>query len=307
VIYLVRPDLAPLTGGELRKYFRSRGNMEMEQEGASLKVTYKNPLTGASFVFNYSSGGRVMEVDKSSAREPGEAFQNVQLSCAMEFLRPSFFAYEASVEIDRLVHTLSLSVLNPHSRKSPGTPGMFVPSDMLRDWQEANRTAVAEELKKGGTVSAVSPRYSGMLWKYLIVKDRIKEKLGDGVAVPEMVVMRAGAGTSARTTVTWEDAAPMALPPCQSVLIHRVRRKGILAIGRKVEKGLANYVDVLARMKPFMKELALDRPKYSIPVLMPGAAKKAMRAFRKIPLNPLPEKLRPVEGDAFVDVLPRKQ
>jgi len=97
VIYIVRQDLSPLTGGELRKHFRSRRNIEMEQEGTAFKATYKNPLTGASFAFTYSSGGRLMEVDKSSAREPGEGFQNVQLSCSIDYLCPSFFAYEASV------------------------------------------------------------------------------------------------------------------------------------------------------------------------------------------------------------------
>ncbi|MFC1549475.1 hypothetical protein ACFL4R_01230 [Nitrospirota bacterium] len=298
-IYLVRPNLSPLTGGEIRNYFRGRRNMAIEKEGAGLSVTYRNPLTSASFVFAYNSDGL-----KHAAERPGEAFQSVQLSCAIDYLRPSFYAYEASVEIEKLTTELSLSALSPHSRKSPDTPDMFVAPEMLRDWQEANRAAISEELSNGGKVSAVSPRYTGMLWKYLIVRKRMEEKVGEGVQVPDMVVMRAGGGTSARTMVKWDDAAPMALPPCQSVLIHRVRRKGIFGIGRKVEDGIANYEDALSTMKPFMQEVALDKPRYSLPVLMPDMAKKAHKAFRQIPLNPLPEGLEPVKDNAFVDVLP---
>jgi hypothetical protein len=301
-IYPVRPNLAPLTGGEIRNYFRARKNMEIESEGASLVVTYLNPLTSATFVFNYNSDGL-----KQAAERPGEAFQNVQLSCTIDYLRPSYYAYEASVEIDRLVNTLSLSVLNPQSRKSPDTPDMFVATEMLGDWQEANRAVVAEELKNGGTVSAVSPRYTGMLWKYLIVRARIQERLEDGVKAPDIVVMRAGGGTSARTMVKWDDASPIALPPCQSVLIHRIRRNGIFGIGRKVEDGIASYEDVVSTMKAYLNDLALDKPTYRLPVLRPHMAKVAKKAFRKIPLNPLPEGLKPVEGNAFVDVLPRKQ
>jgi len=301
-IYLVRQDMGPITGGEIRNYFRGRRNMELEQDGKGLRVTYRNPLTSATCLFTFNSDGL-----PHVSERPGEAFQNVQLSCSIDYLRPSFYAYEATVEVDKLANELSLSVLNPHSRKSPDTPDMYVAAEVLKDWQDANRAAIGEALKNGGAVSAVSPKYTGMLWKYLIVKQRIEEKLGQGVLVPDMVVMRAGGGTSARTTFKWEDAAPMALPPCQSVLIHRVRRKGIFGIGRKVEDGIATYEDVIDTMKPFLKDFSLEKPVYRLPVMMPDMARAAHKAFRKIQLNPLPEGLKPVEGNAFVDVLPRKK
>jgi len=307
VIYIVRQDLSPLTGGELRKYFRARKNMEMEQDGTSLKATYKNPLTGASFYFTYSSGGRLMEVNKSSAREPGEAFQNVQLSCSIDYLRPSFFAYEASVEIDRLVNELSLSVLNPQSPKNPDKRVMFVASDMLKDWQRGNSRAVAAHIRDNGPVPTVNPKYSGMIWKYMIVKGRLRDKFGKDVIVPEMEILRAGKGSMAHAVMKWKDCEPTALPDCQSVIIRRVRRKGILGIGRKVEEGLARYEDVVETMKPFTKSISLERPAFTLPVLMPERRKKARKAFRKLPLNPLPELLESVPVTEFVDVLPARE
>lgn len=300
-IYFVRPNLAPLTGGELRKYFTGRKNMEVKKEGAGLSVTYLNPLTSATCVFTYNTDGL-----PGASERPGEAFQSVQLSCAISYLRPSYFAYEASVEIENLTTMLSLSALSPHSRKSPDTPDMFVPAEMLKDWQEANRAAVGEELNNGGRVSAVSPKHTGLLWKYLIVKDRMKDKLGADTPLPDIVVMRAGGGTSARTTVRWDDASPIALPPCHSVIVHRVRRNGIFGIGRKVEGGIASYEDVVAAMKTFLRDVSLDKPRYTLPVLTPDMAKVAKKAFKAIPLNPLPENMEPVESNMFVDVLPRK-
>jgi len=302
VIYIVRPDLAPLTGGELRKYFRARKNMEVKQDGAALVVTYRNPLTGAGFVFNYNPAGL-----KDASGRDSEAYQNLQLSCSIDYLRPSFFAYEASVELDRFVSTHGHSVLNPQSRTSPEEPVMFIASEMLKDWQSGNARAIVAHTKQKGPVPTIHPKYSGMIWKYLIVKKRIEEKLGREVLTPEMEVMRSGKGSVAHALLKWTNCAPMALPACQSVLIQRVKRKGFLGIGRKVEKGLARYEDVLAAMKPFMKPLKLEKPSYTVPVLMPEGAGKALKAFRQIPLAPLPKQMKPVPLDSFVDVIPAKK
>lgn len=302
VIYIVRPDLAPLAGGELRKYFRARKNMEVEQDGAALVVTYRNPLTGVGFVFNYNPAGL-----KDASGRDGEAYRNLQLSCSIDYLRPSFFAYEASVEIDMLVSRHGHSVLNPQSQTSPDAPAMFVANEMLKDWQRGNARAIVAHMKKKGPVPTVHPKYSGMIWKYLIVKKRIEEKLGPEVLTPEMEVMRSGNSSVAHALLKWTNCAPMALPACQSVLIRRVKRKGFLGIGRKVEKGLARYEDVLAAMKPFMKPLALEKPSYVVPVLMPESSNGALKAFRQIPLSPLPKKMKPVPLDSFVDVMPAKK
>lgn len=297
-VYLIRANLSPLTGGEVRKYFREAKNMEVKSDGPLLTVTYRNPATLATCVFTYSSEG----IDAGD--HPGEAFKNVQLSCEIPCLRPSYFAYEAAAELERLANALMVAVLNPHSTKSPDSPAPCVAPEILSDWQRVNKADLA---KTSASVPSVNPRSTSALWKYLLVKAALKAKLGEEVPVPDMPVIRVGNSPIAHTTVNWDDCAPMALPQCDRVIIHRVMRQGVFGFLRKEETGVARYLEVIEAMGPHMEQFKLNKPRYSIYVLGPTKDKAALKAFKSIPLAPLPTGLTEVPVYGIVDIPPVKK
>ena len=303
VIYLVRPNLSEITGGEIRKYFRAKKNYTLKQDGVVLRITYENPHTTARCLFSFCSKG--LEEIASNAYD---TYRAAQLSCTIDYLCPSFYALEATAQLERLTNDLMFQILNPQSKRNYEKPDMFVRSEVLKDWQRENVKVIAERMKSDGHIPFLEPRFANTLWKYLSVKHRLEKKLEEDEAhVPEIKIFYEEQGGTTHTAINMNGVEPIVLPITKSVLIERVRGKGIFGLGRKVERGMASYRDLVHGLKPFIKPLSIGKPDFTVPMLMPDDEKEAIKALLEVPLEPMHGPIQKVPINGFVDVWPSKK
>ena len=300
VVYLVRSNLSEITGGEIRKYFRAKKNYTLKQDGMVLRITYENPQTTARCLFSFSSKGL-----PETASNAYDTYRSAQLSCTMDYLCPSFYAQEATAQLERLTSDLLFQILNPQSRRNYDKPDNFIRSEVLKDWQRENVNAIAERIKTDGHIPFLEPRFSNTLWQYMSIKHRIKEKLEeDDTLVPDIKILYEEKSGTTHTVINMTGVEPIVLPITKSVLIERVRRKGFFGIGKTVERGMASYRLLVQGMKPFIKPLAISKPEFTVPMLRPDDKKKALKALLDVPLEPLHGHVQKVPVSGFVDLWP---
>lgn len=303
VIYLVRSNLAEITGGEVRKYFRAKKNYTLKQDGLILRITYGNPLTTARCLFSFCSKGF-----EETASNAYDAYRTAQLSCTIDYLCPSFYALEATLQLERLTNDLLFQILNPQSKTNYEKQDNFVRAEVLKDWQRGNANAIAEGIESDGHIPFLEPGLSNTLWKYMTIKHRLEERLEEDEAlVPNIKILYEEETRTTHTVINMNGVEPIVLPICKSVLIERVRRKGIFGLGRKVERGMASYKDLVLGLKPFIKPISISKPDFTVPVLMPDDEKEALKALLEVPMEPLHGHVRKVPVNGFVDLLPSKK
>jgi hypothetical protein len=303
LIYIVRSNLSEITGGEIRKYFRAKKNFTLKQDGAVLRIEYKNPHTTARCLFSFSSKG--LEETSSNAYE---TYRAAQLSFTLEYLCPSFYAHEAIAQLERFTNDLLLQILNPQSKKNYENPDMFVRSEILNDWKRGNLEAISEKSRNGGHVPFLDPKLTVSLKNYLGSRHRLKKKFKEDeeeIHVPELKVLYDQDSKKTMTTINLSWCEASVLPISKSVLVERIRKKGLLGLKKVEERGIASYRDVVKALKPFITPLALQRPDYTILVFNPDDEKAAMKAFLDIPLTPPPKQMKKLDVNGFVDIWPK--
>ncbi len=301
VIYLVRSNQSEITGGEIRNYFKTKKNYTLKQDGPILRITYQNPYTTARCLYSFCSKGF-----EETASNAYDTYRAAQLSCTIDYLCPSFYAMEATTQLESFTSDMLFQILNPQSKSNYDKPDMFVRSEVYKDWQRENLNAITEHTKTDGSIPYLESRFSNTLWKYMSIKHHLKAKLEEDdeedVQVPDIKILYEEETQVTHTVINLNGVEPILLPITKSVLIERVRRKGLFGFGRKVERGIASYRDLVQGMKPFLKPLSISKPDFTLPMLIPDDEQEAHKTLLSIPVEPLKGRIRQVPVNGFVDL-----
>lgn len=185
-------------------YFEGRANYKVTRGLAR----YENDDTGVGFTFD-CTGETVVA---PGTPRPWARF-------IVELLRPSFFAEEATREIEPFVRHFESGVLDV-----PGAPpAPYSPATFLRNWHAASRTeyarAQAAAEQSGVPLSRMSRAALTSAWRWNFHRRVLQSHEGDGLFVPRIWFLRTGGGMA--TSVIWPEAMAARVPQVDYVIFSR--------------------------------------------------------------------------------------
>jgi len=202
-------DAATVTRARLREFFGGRSGYALLDDA----VLYDSEDTGVSFSFTFeelmteSDGGRPV----------------VPVALHVSTLGPSPFGLEAAEETEAFVTALGVEVWDPQS----GAEGPFEAGAFLRSWRSESRKAHDEAAAKEMDFTAhphMSDSVVKNVWQWNRGHELLAASFGrqaDGVHVPAILCVKDPGGTPrAVTAVEWKDAAPIALPEVDVVMLE---------------------------------------------------------------------------------------
>lgn len=171
-------------------------------------VQYDNPDTGVSFAFDCTS----QPVVAPGTPRPWARFM-------VELLRPSFFAEEATREIDPFVKHFEVNVLD----KAGAAAVKYSPATVLREWHDASRGEYARALR-AARASHVQlsrmPRHELLVaWTWNYHRRVLQSHEGDSLFVPRIWFLRTTDGMV--TCMVWPEAMAARVPKVDYILFSR--------------------------------------------------------------------------------------
>lgn len=276
-IYFFSRKENTLSKEKLVNYFSNISNIKMYDEDInSIQFGYENEDTSVYFTFDYSENS---EEDEAFPAETDE-YRNTGLSANINYLRPAFFAYEAFPVIVKTAEDLDLLILDPQLQNDGcDTPQKYSADDLILSWINNNDKAVKNF--KNENVIHYSKEKLMMFWKYQKEKSSLQDKLGENYFVPNIFIVKKPDSKELIRLITWNQSIPQVIPECDFISILR-KKKGLLGLMGKQEKGLIRYSDVIIKMGSLLEPF--DGPISGIKILNPENYEKASVIFNDFEL-----------------------
>ncbi len=210
-LYL-KPIEGTLDLQKLHDFFASRLNYKYEDT----TFWYNNGNTGVYFSIYFQENLETSEVsDEIAASYP--------LYFTMNYLRPSFFAYEAQIELSALVDHFSLCVFDPQSQGMG--EGSYDAEKFLLGFHHGNQVSyqTMKEVQKhedqGIQINVMPQKTLNEMWGWNKNRVVYQEHLGKSYYVPPVWPMLID-GMLVTTTI-WPDALPSFLPETDFIIISK--------------------------------------------------------------------------------------
>lgn len=267
-----RPDGTVPSVEDLKEYFHRFSLFQVNDvEPVGVQFWYQNEVTGVYCSFSYSPD----EVDE----ELGQ-FAASGLSFNLNYIRPSFFAYETMPLVQRFCERFDLQVEDLQEDTVEAADA----SHLIHSWRLHNERAVKAMSQEKEDV--IEMRYlpeerATEWWRYTTVKQEIEDSLTDDIFVPTVIILESPQ-KRLFTMIVWTDGIPQFFPPCDSVLVQRVRKR---LFGNKEEIGLVPFEAVIERIGSYLdvSDLASESVKYLLPEKTPDV----MSAIQNFTLEPI--------------------
>jgi hypothetical protein len=263
------------------------------------QLYYSNPKTGVYFSFDFEP--QAPESPEDGPYLP-EGYFDSGLSFNLNYLRPSYFGFEAMPIVEKLASRFGLHLVNPQERYDGPAPATAADGEVLiRSWIDSNRSAILSTIKQPNSKRplSMSPAASTYLWRYQKAKEDLERACGEAVFVPSLVPVQRKGEKIAGRAITYTQGLPMIVPECEWVFLVRPK-KGLFrskkdpdvdAIsGETFREVLASYV------KPFHSQ----QP--AVQIINPDLAEKAGKAIRAIDRTLPRSEFEVVGMDSFVDI-----
>jgi hypothetical protein len=222
-MFFVSTSVAP-DRAAFERYFGERDNYAVTRGAAR----YANEDTGVDFLFEYGAFDHA-----SSGARPWARF-------ALDYVRPSFFADEATRELELFTGRFGPAVFD-----AGGTaPAPFATHVFLRRWEAGNRAACGPFPGTGDASTRVTlPRRTLLAtWQWNYRRKGLQEGERDGLFVPKVLFMGVDAGVA--TCVIWPDAMAIRAPQVDHVIFTRdtLAPRGLL--GRRPDVAVAAWAEI---------------------------------------------------------------
>lgn len=213
----------------------------------------------------------------------------------LNYLRPTFFAWESLPVVEDLTKQFDLLVFDPQNWDQ-AAPCPFDYEALLKTWKEGNLLALRAVENKP---PFLSPDRSEVLWKYLKSRKDLQAQMGMELFVPALGVVKRDPGDTILQIMTlWNDAIPQLFPPCDLVLVGRQRKLAIF--GDKWEWDAIPYTKIIDMFGEYMEPF--DGPVPGMKILRPDRARQTEGMFRQLKLYTGKKSVIAVHFDEFVDV-----
>ena len=254
------------------RYFAKRDNYAVKKGTAR----YTNEDTGVDFVFECSSE----TADGPSSRtRPWARF-------SLEFVRPSFFAEEATRELEPFTGQFGTTVIDP---QNPSVTTYTTPA-LLKGWEAGNREACGPYHRKG----VADPRFtlprSRLLatWQWNYRRKALQEGERDGLFVPKIWFIRTDERVA--TAVIWPDAMPMRAPQVDYVIFSRETLAPRGLVGKRSDVAVVPW----SQVSPLVTGDAFyDSPFVSWRVTDPFVLTGLAQTVHRLPGNDMPALVPP--------------
>ena len=201
-----------LERGKFCAYFEKQRHVERTDD----EVRYSNDDTGVYFTLSYK------ERDVADPEERARAeLAKTTIAFEMNFVRPGFFALEASLVLSRLAEHFSLLVEDP--QKDGMQRVAFDADAFVKNWTGSNRWACQAIGQTGGSSHlTLPPALNEALWRWNYSQDTMSRRFEDdliGAFVPLVKFYREG--DQARSFCIFPNLVPTAVPKVDRVMITR--------------------------------------------------------------------------------------
>lgn len=253
-LYFCRENKSIPSVSELKEYFAAVPHVEVNDvDAGGVQFVYQNPATGVYCDFSYSP------VDAGEMEGCGSS----GLSFNLNYVRPSFFAYETMPLVEAFCKHFDLLIEDPQEETTqPADAGRLISS-----WRAQNATAVSGMTKVAKEheieMLYLPERRATEWWRYMSVKKRIEDVMTEDIFVPSIMILMSPSN-EVFTVIVWPKAIAQFFPSCDYVYVQREKKR---LFGTKEESGLVSYQSVIDTIEPLLKEYEIGdlRIKYLSP------------------------------------------
>ncbi len=207
----------------------------------------------------------------------GFPVHNADLWFNLNYLQPTYFAWESLPVVEDLTKKFDLLVFDPQNWDQ-AAPCPFDYEALLKTWKEGNLFALRGVDKKP---PFLSPDRSEVLWKYLRSRKDLRAQMGMDLFVPALGVVKRNPGDTILQIMTlWNDAIPQVFPPYDLVLVGRQRKLAIF--GEKWESDVIPYTEIMDMFGEYMEPFNVPVP--GMKVLWPDRARQVEAMFKQLKL-----------------------
>lgn len=269
-LYFYKRKDTHVTQFEIEKYLVVK--MGLEQEADTLN--YYNEETGVYFYFEKLSASDEdddfeEEEDESFAAQMA-AFENLNFSFGINFLRPSFFGLEAFAFVETMIQDLNLYVMNPQSAES--LPYKPTKEELFTNWNNTNVGVSAQHFEEGET-AYLSVDVANNVWHHNYHRKAYQAQLGSDYFVPKIFLFVTKAERKVVTVATWTQHIPNVFPTADYYLLYGLRRRWLFK-----KETYSTCIDRATLLSHFGQYLE-DYPIKGCKILHPKNADKTKAAF----------------------------
>jgi hypothetical protein len=259
------------------------------QDGGA-QFWYENPASGVYCDFSYNRIDDDEDATNCSASG---------LSFNLNYIRPSFFAYETMPLVQTFCEHFNL-VVEDVQEETVGKPNA---DNLIESWRAHNSRAVrALSGESDARIQYLPEVTASNWWRYSRFKSELEASVGEDIFVPSILILQGPQRPRLFTITVWPDGIPQFFPTCDYLLIERTKER-LFGLKKTEEIGLVDYEVAMSAIGLLLEEY--EGPGGTIKYLKPGRSKEASSAVQAFDLLPieLSQHTR-VSPDDFVDVEP---
>lgn len=263
------------------------------------QLWYSNLKTGVYFSFDFEAAPPKSPGDGPDV-PPG--YFDSGLSFNMNYVRPSYFAFEAMPIVADLTSKFGLSVVNPQDSSNGSESGLDGNSEALtRSWVRSNQRAilVTMEEPKASRPLSMSATASHYLWRYATAKEDLDKTCGEGVFVPTLVPVHKKGETNVGRAFAYTSGLPTIVPECEWIFIVR-RKKGFLRGKEEREVAALGGETFREALSGYIKPFHWQDP--SVQLIPTELARKAGKVINDFERTLPRSDFEVVRTDGFVDI-----
>lgn len=226
---------------ELSAYFQSQPFFSQEDRGTKeASFWYQNDDTGV-----YCHFSSEIPFDTDPALSPGALSG---LSFNLNYVRPSFFAYESMPLVESFCRQFNLTAEDPQEEKA----GVAAADRLIQSWQRHNSravTALTHDSDQDVDLRYFPEERATAWWTYMRQKQSLESNLNEDIFVPSIFLM-AGPDNQIITMTAWPLGIPQLFPVCDFVFIERKEKR---MFGERKESGLIPYGELMQTISPLLE------------------------------------------------------
>jgi hypothetical protein len=290
-LYFGREDSTLPTIQDLRAYFQKSFELNDLKSGGT-QFWYKNDATGVYCSFDFDDG------DEENLDVNG--FSSSGLSFNLNYIRPSFFAYEAMPLVESFCHHFNLLVEDVQEEVvHTGEAGRLIDS-----WRSHNERAVRglEGFTPDDETDKIELPYlpeerATEWWRYASIREGLQESVGDDIFVPSIMILESPE-KQLFSVIVWPEGISQFFPRCDYVLVQRKKKRFF----RTVEEfGLVSYSDVIATVGAYISDY--DTSIGPLKCVPPESQVSVLPLHLNLDLMPIDlSSHKAIESDGFHDV-----
>ena len=241
-LYFGREDSTVPAIQDLRAYFQKTFKLN-DRESGGTQVWYQNDATGVYCSFDF---------DTADEEEADLTRFGSGLSFNLNYIRPSFFAYEAMPLVERFCKDFNLLVEDTQEE----TVHNGNATRLIESWRSHNTKAVQMVTQSNAErddeieLCYLPEDRATEWWRYAGIREALQYSVGDEIFVPSIMILESPE-KRLFSMIVWPESIPQFFPSCDYVLVQRKKERFFRTVE---EVGLVSYRNVIATVEPYLSD-----------------------------------------------------